>query len=108
MKDCIFCSIAKKSAPAKIVFEDDLIMGFESIAPYAPIHYLFIPKEHFDDFHELSDDMVTRIKGVISDKIGELELADQGYRIVVNGGIAKTVQHVHFHLLGKVSSDKDL
>ena len=42
--DCIFCKVINKEAAAKIVYEDEEILGFENIHPEAPIHLLLIPK----------------------------------------------------------------
>jgi histidine triad (HIT) family protein len=36
MSDCIFCLIATKKIPAKIAYEDDLILAFEDISPRPP------------------------------------------------------------------------
>ena len=47
MDDCIFCKIAAKKIPAKIVYEDDRMLAFDDIRPQAPTHTLIIPKEHF-------------------------------------------------------------
>lgn len=45
--DCIFCKIAKKEAPANIVYEDDKFMAFLDINPQSPGHTLLIPKKHY-------------------------------------------------------------
>ena len=44
--DCLFCKIANKEIPSKKVYEDEFCYAFEDIAPAAPVHILFIPKEH--------------------------------------------------------------
>ena len=44
MEDCIFCRIARKEIPAKIVYEDEHCMAFEDIRPVAPTHLIVIPK----------------------------------------------------------------
>ena len=44
--DCIFCKIASKEIPSKIVYEDDHAVAFEDINPQAPVHVLIIPKKH--------------------------------------------------------------
>lgn len=46
MTDTIFGKIIRREIPATIVYEDDEVLGFEDIAPQAPVHVLFIPKLH--------------------------------------------------------------
>ncbi|MEK7282356.1 MAG: HIT domain-containing protein, partial [Acidobacteriota bacterium] len=38
MADCLFCRIARKDIPAKIVYEDQQVVVFEDINPQAPAH----------------------------------------------------------------------
>jgi len=105
MEDCIFCKIAAKKIPAKVVYEDDRILAFDDIRPQAPIHTLIIPKDHFaslaDVPAERSDllaDILMAARRVAAGK----GLATSGYRIVLNTGrdSGQDVFHIHFHLLG--------
>lgn len=108
MKDCLFCKIISGDEPGEFVYQDELIVGFKSKFPKAPVHLLFIPREHIEDFHLVDDEIVLRIKKVISEEIKRNNWVKDGYRIVVNGGSAKMVPHLHFHLLGKVSLDREV
>jgi histidine triad (HIT) family protein len=45
--DCLFCKIAEKQIPAKLVHEDADVFAFEDINPQAPTHILICPKETF-------------------------------------------------------------
>jgi histidine triad (HIT) family protein len=92
----------------EFVYEDELVVGFKSKFPNAPIHWLFVPREHIEDFHKASDEVVLRIKKVISGEVEKNGWTEDGYRIVVNGGTAKMVPHLHFHLLAKVSLDREV
>jgi histidine triad (HIT) family protein len=47
MPECIFCQIARKQIPAKIVYEDKNYMAFLDIRPLNPGHTLLIPKTHY-------------------------------------------------------------
>ena len=42
--DCIFCKIVNGEIPSYKIYEDDMIMAFLDINPYAPGHTLIIPK----------------------------------------------------------------
>ena len=88
MNDCIFCKIAQGQIPSKIAYEDENVMAFYDQDPQAPVHVLVIPKEH--------------IASAIPKIAADLGL-ENGFRVVNNCGKdgMQTVQHLHFHLLGK-------
>ena len=44
--DCIFCKIVAGQIPASKVFEDEELLAFHDIHPWAPVHVLVIPKLH--------------------------------------------------------------
>lgn len=105
MSDCIFCKIASKEIPSQPVYEDDLIYGFHDVSPQAPVHVLIIPKKHLDSLDcanpvdiQLLGHMLLKVRDIAKD-LG----LENGYRLVVNTGEdgMQTVQHLHFHLLGK-------
>ncbi len=50
---CLFCKIAAKEIPAKIVYENDKVIAFHDINPQAPIHLLLIPKQHIATFNDI-------------------------------------------------------
>ena len=45
MGDTIFGKIIRREIPADIVYEDDLCLAFNDVAPQAPTHILVIPKK---------------------------------------------------------------
>lgn len=105
MSDCIFCMIANKDIPSKVVYEDDRIIVFHDLEPQAPVHVLMIPKKHISSLDDLQPEDAELI-GYLMVKVKEVarELGlENGYRLVNNCGEdgMQTVQHVHFHLLGK-------
>lgn len=106
MSDCVFCKIVQGELPAQFVYQDNDLMVFPDIHPSAPIHLLFVPKIHIDDFTGAPARLVTKIHSLMLDKIKELDLTPKGYRIVVNGGVARQVNHLHFHLLGEIAKDR--
>ncbi|WZL74628.1 histidine triad nucleotide-binding protein [Clostridiaceae bacterium 35-E11] len=105
MAECIFCKIVSKEIPAKVVYEDDLIMAFHDIEPQAPAHVVIIPKDHIKSIDHISDihkDLLGHILLSIKNIAKELGISENGYRIINNCGSlgGQTVDHVHFHLLG--------
>jgi hypothetical protein len=54
--DCLFCKIATKKIPSKIVYEDEDVFAFEDIGPQAPMHVLIIPRKHLASLAEAGAD----------------------------------------------------
>ena len=50
--ECIFCKIAMKETPAKIVYEDTECLAFLDINPRSKGMCLVIPKKHFTHFEQ--------------------------------------------------------
>ena len=105
MADCIFCKIASKDIPAKVVYEDDLILAFHDLEPQAPVHLLIIPKKHIasmDGVEKEDAELMGHLLNKVKDIAAEAGLVN-GYRLVNNCGEdgLQTVKHIHFHLLGK-------
>ena len=101
--DCLFCKIAAGEIPSAKVYEDERILAFKDIAPAAPVHVLFVPKEHLAGVRDVTADnadVVAHIFAVIPQVAKELGITD--YRVVSNNGpeACQSVQHLHFHLLG--------
>lgn len=105
MTDCIFCKIARGEIPADKLYEDEQVVAFRDLNPQAPAHALVIPKTHIatlNDLQEADAALIGRLFLAAKAVAGQLGLADDGYRTVVNcnnhGG--QTVYHIHLHLLG--------
>jgi len=52
MTECIFCNIAKKQMPSKIVYEDEYSIAFLDLMPRSKGMCLVIPKKHFQNFDD--------------------------------------------------------
>jgi histidine triad (HIT) family protein len=105
MESCLFCKIINKEIPASMVFEDEKMIAFNDINPQAPIHILLIPREHFSSLNEIPEEK----KNILSHLLlkarqiaQEKEIAEKGYRIVLNTArdSGQEVFHIHLHLLG--------
>ncbi|MGB4548258.1 MAG: HIT domain-containing protein, partial [Syntrophales bacterium] len=56
MKDCIFCKIVRGEIPCSKVLETERILAFNDIHPVAPVHALFVPKDHIPTVMDLPAD----------------------------------------------------
>lgn len=102
---CVFCSIVERKIPTKIVLETEEVLAFHDAQPQAPVHILFVPKKHVSGIHELSTDGRIPLDALFlcaNEVAKKLNIAERGYRLVVNckaeGG--QSVDHLHLHLLG--------
>ncbi len=105
MEKCLFCKVVNKQIPAKIVYEDDLVVAFEDINPQAPVHILLIPKKHIEtvlDLTEKDKDLAGYLFLVAGKIARDIETLNDGFRIVVNckENAGQAVFHLHLHILG--------
>jgi len=102
MEDCLFCKIIAGEIPCSKVYEDDMVLAFNDISPAAPVHVLVIPKKHFKNFVETDDAYILAIKSAVKKITKELNIDEEGYRLVFNTGDngGQTVHHLHCHILG--------
>lgn len=105
MSKTLFEKIIARELPARIVYEDELVIAFHDIRPVAPIHALIVPKKPIprlaaatpEDQHLLGYLLLKATEIAAS-----LGIKDSGFRIVVNSGRdgGESVPHLHVHLLG--------
>ena len=105
MSKTLFQKIADKEIPAKIVYEDDMVVAFHDINPKAPIHVLIVPRkpipriaEATSEDHKILGHLLLKAAEV-AEKLG---LKQKGYRLVFNNGpdAGEAVPHLHLHILG--------
>ena len=99
--ECIFCKITNGEITSNILYEDDLVMVIMDANPVVDGHALVIPKKHYTDYQELSDNVAIHIINVAK-KIGPQimnKLKTTSLTLLVNYGDAQQVKHFHLHLL---------
>jgi histidine triad (HIT) family protein len=99
-KNCIFCKIANKEIPSNFIYEDENVVAFNDLNPQAPVHFLVVPKKHYDSLNEInSKEAFADIFSTIP-KIAK-QLGIKEYRTVINTGetAGQTVFHLHIHVL---------
>jgi histidine triad (HIT) family protein len=106
--NCIFCKIVAGQIPSRKVYEDDDIFAFHDIAPWAPVHFLMVPKLHIPSMAHLTPEH-ERMMGKMMLLAPRLALdqgcnpyPDGGFRLVCNTGIegGQEVHHLHVHVMG--------
>jgi diadenosine tetraphosphate (Ap4A) HIT family hydrolase len=103
--DTLFGKIIRREIPADIVYEDEDVLAFRDIAPQAPVHVLFIPKNvripTLDDLQPDDAELVGKLVLAAAAYARREGFAQDGYRVVMNcrGHAGQTVFHIHLHLL---------
>lgn len=104
--DCVFCKIRDREIPKEFTYEDEDVMVFPDIHPLKPIHLLVMPKKHIKDFMDFEDPtLLEKIKNITQKMIKKQRLENKGYRLVINGGGAQIIDHLHIHLLGPIGKE---
>ena len=106
--NCIFCKIIAGKIPSRKVYEDEEIFAFHDIHPWAPVHFLMIPKRHIPSMAHLTEadaGLMGRMM-VLAPKLALQEgckpYPEGGFRIVCNNGQqgGQEVHHLHVHVMG--------
>jgi len=102
--NCIFCKIIAGQIPCKRAYEDDELLAFHDINPWAPVHVLVIPKQHIaalTDAGTAHEALLGRMLGLAPRLMRELGVSN-GFRTVINTGRdgGQEVYHLHMHVMG--------
>jgi len=101
---CIFCRIAAGTIPSKVAYEDDELLVFHDIHPWAPVHVLVIPKAHIATFADVGEEhagLLGRMMVLAPKLMRDLGVTN-GFRTVINTGRdgGQEVYHLHMHVMG--------
>ena len=107
-ESCIFCKIVAGKIPSSKVYEDEDIYAFKDIHPWAPVHFLLIPKVHIPSMaqvgpeHEAMLGRMLLLAPRLALEQGCNPYPDGGFRILCNTGAEgrQEVQHLHIHVMG--------
>ena len=106
--NCLFCKIVAKHIPSKAVFEDEHVYAFHDINPWAPVHFLLVPKAHIASMAQVGAEHA-ELLGHLMSLVPRLALQEGcnpypegGYRLVTNTGAegGQEIHHLHFHVMG--------
>ena len=106
--NCIFCKIAAGQIPSRKVYEDEDIFVFHDIHPWAPVHFLMIPKAHIPSLAHVEDahaGLLGRMMTLaprLALQEGCRPYPEGGHRVVINTGSegGQEVHHFHIHVMG--------
>jgi histidine triad (HIT) family protein len=106
--NCIFCKIAEGKIPSRKVYEDEEVVAFHDIHPWAPVHFLMVPKQHIpslaqvDATHAPLLGRMLALAPKLALQEGCRPYPEGGYRVVINTGAdgGQEVHHLHVHVFG--------
>ena len=104
---CIFCKIASKEIPAKILVETKSCVGFLDAFPLARGHALVIPKNHYEKLQDLPTDINTEVFSMVHSLISRVDSLTGATLMAVHNGkdSGQEIPHVHVHLILRSSED---
>jgi histidine triad (HIT) family protein len=107
MAGCVFCAIIAGQAPAHLVFEDDICIGFLDTRPLFPGHTLVVPRVHRETLRDVPREELEpllsnaqRVSRALDDALGA-----QGTFVALNDRISQSVPHVHMHVVPRRKGD---
>ena len=104
-KNNIFAKIIRGDLPAQKIYEDDNVLAFNDISRASPVHVLVVQKGEYVDFNDFvtkaNAEIVVDFFKKISQIAKELNIVNDGFRLITNNGsnAHQTVKHFHVHLL---------
>jgi len=106
--NCIFCKIAAGQIPSRKVYEDDELLAFHDINPWAPVHFLLVPKAHIPSMAQVGPEhapLLGRLMTLaprLAMEQGCNPYPQGGFRIVTNTGTegGQEVHHLDVHVMG--------
>lgn len=88
--------------PSQVISETDSLICFYHPLPAYPVHILIVPKADIRDLMHLDieqSDLLWEVSAITRQLVDNLYLDEQGYRLVLNGGLYQEFPQLHFHLI---------
>ena len=106
--DCLFCKIVAGNIPCRVVYQEDETFVFHDIHPWAPVHFLMIPKLHIPSMahvgagHAALLGRMMALAPQLAAQEGCNPYPDGGFRMLANTGAegGQEVHHLHIHVMG--------
>jgi len=106
--DCIFCKIAKKDIPSKIITETNKSIAFLDAFPLSRGHTLVIPKYHYEKVQDMTDIDSNDLFDVVHKVISEVDKLTGSTLLAIHNGkdSGLEIPHVHVHLIPRESDEQ--
>ncbi|WP_309626621.1 histidine triad nucleotide-binding protein [Methylibium sp.] len=101
---CVFCKIVAGKIPSKKAYEDEQVLAFHDIHPWAPVHVLVIPKRHIAMLSDIGpgDEALMGHLLALAPRLMREQGVTNGFRTLINTGQdgLQEVPHLHMHVIG--------
>ena len=106
--DCIFCKIANKEIPSRIITETENSIAFLDAFPVSLGHTLVIPKHHYEKVQDITDLDNTDLFNTVYQVISKVDRLTGATLLAVHNGkdSGQEIPHVHVHLIPRELSDQ--
>lgn len=106
---CLFCKIIAGQIPSAKVYEDENVYVFMNLQQTQPGHSLIIPKDHYENVFEITDEALTQVAltaARIARATKQAFNAD-GIQMLQNNGSSswQSVFHLHQHVIPRYKGD---
>ena len=103
MHDDVFCKIVRGEIPCYKIYEDQDVLAFLDISQVTKGHALVIPKEHYDNFLSVPQEVMHKVMDV-AQRIGQVQISmmgAKGVNILTNcyEAAGQSVKHFHVHVI---------
>ena len=105
--DCIFCKIAKREIPVKIVTETENSIAFLDAFPLSRGHTLIIPKHHYEKVQDITVDDNTDLFETLRKVVSKVDKITGSTLLAIHNGkeSGQEIPHVHVHLIPRKPGD---
>ena len=105
--DCIFCNIANKVIPSRIIAETNNSIAFLDALPLSRGHTLVIPKLHYEKVQDMTDVDNTDLFNTVHMVMSKVDKITGATLLAIHNGkdSGQEIPHVHVHLIPRQASD---
>ena len=106
--DCIFCKIANKEIPSRIITETENSIAFLDAFPLTRGHTLVIPKNHYERIQDMTEDDNADLFSTVQNVTSKVDKITGSTLLAIHNGkdSGQEIPHVHVHLIPRELSDK--
>ena len=106
--DCIFCKIANKEIPSRIISETENSIAFLDAFPVSRGHTLVIPKNHYEKVQDMTDIDNNDLFDTVHKVISKVDKLTGSTLLAIHNGkdSGQEIPHVHVHLIPRELDDQ--
>jgi histidine triad (HIT) family protein len=106
--DCLFCKIANKEIPSRIITETENSIAFLDAFPVSHGHTLVIPKNHYEKVQDMTDNDNNDLFDTVHKVISKVDKLTGSTLLAIHNGkdSGQEIPHVHVHLIPREPDDQ--